>query len=167
MKKLLDEGLLKDTRQDSLRRPDVGGSSLHPTAGASAVGARKFLIAYNLYLRTNGRSPDLGLARAIAREVRESGGGLYGLKAMGVVANGRAQVSMNITDFERTPISRVHEAVRIVAEQHGAQIGNGEMIGLMPEAAFEPNAAWARQIEDFDPEEKVIERRLSRPLAWP
>lgn len=161
------EGLLRDSVHDTRKQPDLGGPALHTTAGASAVGARRFLIAYNIYLDPGKRAADVGLARTIAREVRESGGGLYGLKAMGVVASGRAQVSMNVTDFERTPLSRVHETVHNAAEQHGARIGTGEIIGLIPEAAFEPNAAWTRQIEEFDPEQKVIERRLERPLAWP
>ena len=161
------EGLLHDAPLDSRRQPDVGGPGLHPTAGASAVGARKFLIAYNIYLQPGGGTPDVSVARAIAREVRESGGGLYGVKAMGVLANGRAQVSMNVTDFERAPLSRVHALVRELAEQHGTQIGTGEIIGLIPEAAYEPNTAWARQIEEFDPARKVLERRLDSPLPWP
>ena len=98
------EGLLRDAVKDTTRRPDVGGPELHQTAGASAVGARKFLIAYNIYLQEG----DVSLARAIAKEIRRveqgdsgSSGGLLGVKAMGVLANGRAQVSMNITDFHR------------------------------------------------------------------
>lgn len=161
------EGLRYDALHDSRRQPDVGGPALHPTAGASAVGARKFLIAYNIYLQPGGGTPDVALARAVAREVRASGGGLYGVKAMGVVANGRAQVSMNIVDFEHTPLSRVHAAVEAIAERHGAQIGKGELIGLVPEAAYQPNALWARQIEQFDPQQKVLEHRLLAPLEWP
>ena len=89
------EGLRDAVRKEAARRPDVGGPDLHPTAGASAVGARKFLIAYNVYLESN----DVAAARAIAREVRASSGGLVGVKAMGVLAQGHAQISMNITDF--------------------------------------------------------------------
>ena len=157
------EGLLKDSAKDSTRRPDVGGPELHHTAGASAVGARKFLIAYNIYLQEG----DVSLARAIAKEIRASSGGLLGVKAMGVLANGRAQVSMNITDFHRTPMTRVHATVAEMAERHGAAIAEGEVIGLIPEEAYEPNAEWVRQTLDFDPERKVLERRLRHPLDWP
>ncbi len=86
------------------------------------------------------RGADVGLARAIAKEVRAANGGLFGLKAMGVMANGRAQVSMNITDFGKTPVSRVHAAVEEIARRHGGAIAEGELIGLIPEEAFEPNA---------------------------
>ena len=157
------EGLLKDAVKDSTRRPDVGGPELHGTAGASAVGARKFLIAYNIYLQEG----DVSLARAVAREIRASSGGLLGVKAMGVLANGRAQVSMNITDFHRTPMAKVHAAVAEMAERHGVAIAEGEVIGLIPEEAYEPNAEWVRQTVDFDPERKVLERRLRQPLEWP
>jgi glutamate formiminotransferase len=157
------EGLLKDSVNDTTRSPDVGGPELHHTAGASAVGARKFLIAYNIYLH----EAEVSLARAIAREIRASSGGLLGVKAMGVMANGRAQVSMNITDFHKTPMVRVHAAVAEMAERHGASIAEGEVIGLIPEEAYEPNAEWVRQTPDFDPERKVLERRLRYPLEWP
>lgn len=161
------EGLLKDAVRDAARRPDIGGPELHSQAGASVVGARRFLIAYNIYLADRGRGPEISLARQIAREVRASGGGLTGIKAMGVVANGRAQVSMNLTDFERTPLSRVCTAVHEMAQQHGAELAEGELIGLIPEKAYEPNAEWARQTVGFDPELKILERRLKHPLPWP
>jgi glutamate formiminotransferase / 5-formyltetrahydrofolate cyclo-ligase len=161
------EGLLRDAVKDSKRRPDVGGPALHARAGASAIGARKFLIAYNIYLESGPSGPDVGLARAIAKEIRAANGGLFGLKAMGVVANGRAQVSMNITDFTKTPVSRVHAAVEELARKHGGAAAEGELIGLIPEEAFEPNAAWVRQTVGFEPEQKVLERRLQHPLAWP
>jgi len=157
------EGLLRDSVKDSTRRPDVGGPELHGTAGASAVGARKFLIAYNIYLKEG----DVSLARGIAKEIRASSGGLLGVKAMGVLANGRAQVSMNITDFHRTPMAKVHAAVAEMAERHGVAIAEGEVIGLIPEEAYEPNAEWVRQTIGFDPERKVLERRLRHPLDWP
>ena len=157
------EGLSKDVKRDPTRRPDVGGPELHPSAGASALGARKFLIAYNIYLKDN----DVALARSIARDIRASSGGLLGVKAMGVLANGRAQVSMNITDFHRTPVARVHAAVVEMAEHHGSGAAEGEIIGLIPEEAYEPNAEWVRQTLDFDPDRKVLERRLKKPLPWP
>jgi glutamate formiminotransferase len=175
------EGLLRDAVRDSTRAPDVGGPELHATAGASAVGARKFLMAYNIYLaggaagqgasRTGRGAGDgaaeVGLARTIAKEIRASSGGLMGVKAMGVLANGRAQVSMNITDFQRTPMARLHAAVQEIAARHGASLAEGEIIGLIPEQAYEPKADWLRQTLQFDPEQKVLERRLQHPLEWP
>ena len=157
------EGLAKEALKDSTRRPDVGGPELHGTAGASAVGARKFLIAYNIYLQ----SEDVGLARAVAKDIRASSGGLLGVKAMGVMANGRAQVSMNITDFHRTPMPRVHAAVADMTERHGGKIAEGEVIGLIPEEAYQPEEAWLKEVTEFDPELKVLERRLRKPLGWP
>ena len=161
------EGLLRDSAKDATRRPDIGGPELHSHAGAAAVGARKFLIAYNMYLADRAGVSDISLARTIAREVRASGGGLYGVKAMGVRANGRAQVSMNVTDFQRTPLSRVHSSVCEIATRHGGSVAEGELIGLIPEEAYEPNAEWTRQTIGFDQELKVLERRLRHPLPWP
>lgn len=161
------EGLSRDVHRDTTRRPDIGGPELHARAGASAVGARKFLIAYNLYLQRESETPDIGLARSIAREVRTSGGGQAGVKAMGVLVNERAQISMNITDFQRTPVAKVYASVRDLAEQHGASIAEAELIGLIPEESFDPDADWVRCIPDFDPEQKVLERRLQHPLPWP
>jgi glutamate formiminotransferase len=161
------EGLQRDSPRDTRRQPDVGGPELHATAGASAVGARKFLIAYNIYLPASGTTEAVSLARSIAKEIRASGGGLFGVKAMGVMANGRAQVSMNITDFHKTPMTRLHSAVTEIAARHGVAIAEGEVIGLIPELAYEPNAEWVRQTLQFDPEDKILERRLRRPLDWP
>ena len=161
------EGLQRESLRDTRRQPDVGGPELHATAGASAVGARKFLIAYNIYLASGESAEAVGLARSIAKEIRASGGGLFGVKAMGVMANGRAQVSMNITDFQKTPMTRLHAAVAEIAARHGAEIAEGEVIGLIPEQAYEPNAEWVRQTLQFDPEQKVLERRLKHPLNWP
>jgi glutamate formiminotransferase / 5-formyltetrahydrofolate cyclo-ligase len=157
------EGLREAALKDAARRPDVGGPALHPTAGASAVGARRFLVAYNIYLD----KPDVAAARAIARDIRASGGGMHGVKAMGVLANGRAQVSMNITDFRTTPVRQVFEMVKKLAAKHGTAPEAGELIGLIPADAYEPESEWARQISGFDPAAKVLERRLESPLIWP
>ena len=168
------EGLRDISFRDTARRPDVGGPELHPTAGASAVGARSFLIAYNIYVEPKEslpagsiQWPDIGVVRAIAREVRASSGGLHGVKAIGVIANGRAQVSMNITDYRIMPVQRVHEAVQRLASRHGARCVSGELIGLIPEEAYEPEEQWAKEIADFDPNRKILERRLAHPLDWP
>lgn len=157
------EGLRDAVRREVARRPDVGGPDLHHTAGACAVGARRFLIAWNLYLDTG----DVAIARAIARDIRASSGGFSGVKAMGVLAHGEAQISMNITDFRQAPVSRVYAAVAAKAARLGAPIVRGELIGLIPEDAAEQESEWLRLFHEFDPEEKILERKLRRPLAWP
>jgi glutamate formiminotransferase len=157
------EGLRDAARKEASRRPDVGGPGLHPTAGACAVGARKFLVAYNIYFD----STDVAMVRAIARELRAAGGGLNGVKAMGVLAHGRAQLSMNITDFEVTPLSEVYEAVSKLAFRHKTAPVEGEVIGLLPELACERDSEWMRQLTGFDPMAKILESRLASPLEWP
>jgi glutamate formiminotransferase / 5-formyltetrahydrofolate cyclo-ligase len=157
------EGLRDAVEREPSRRPDLGGPGLHPTGGACALGARKFLVAYNIYFD----SVDVAMARAIAREIRAASVGLKGVKAMGVLAHDSAQLSMNITDFEATPISSVHRAVVSLAARHKAMVTKGEIIGLIPEAACERESEWMRQLVQFDPETKILERRLERPLTWP
>lgn len=158
------EGLREAALKDAMRRPDVGGPELHATAGASVVGARSFLIAYNIYL-TGGA--DISHARAIARHLRASSGGMQGVKALGLMANGRPQVSMNVTDFRLTPMEEVHAQVERLAVSNGARIAEGELVGLIPEAAYDASASWIKQIPDFDADRRVLERRLVQPLAWP
>jgi glutamate formiminotransferase len=157
------EGLREAVRKEPARRPDVGGPDLHPTAGASAIGARKFLIAWNVYLD----KPDVTAARAIARDIRDSSGGMRGVKAMGALVHGRAQVSMNITDFRTTPVAEVFAAIRRKALPHHVHVTDGELIGLIPEAAYEEGSEWVKQLKDFEPHLKILERRLEQPLAWP
>lgn len=158
------EGLRDEVLKDALRRPDLGGPDLHPTAGACAVGARKFLVAYNIYFD----SPNVSTVRSIAREIRaSSSGGLKGVKALGLLVGGRAQLSMNITDFQATPLSKVYRKVSELAERHKAVMAEGEVIGLIPEAACERESEWMRQIAEFDPQAKILENRLKNPLAWP
>jgi glutamate formiminotransferase / 5-formyltetrahydrofolate cyclo-ligase len=172
------EGLRESVRRDASRRPDIGGPEVHPTAGASAVGARRFLIAYNIYLVAasapdspptlpGSAQADITAARAIARAIRASAGGMHGVKAIGLSVNGRAQVSMNITDFRITPMRQIHAAVRELARNHGAVLAEGELIGLIPQEAYDPEAEWVREIPSFDPEVKVLERKLHHPLPWP
>ena len=157
------EGLRDAVGNDSARRPDLGGPGLHPTAGACAVGARKFLVSYNIYFD----SADVAMVRAIAREIRAASSGLKGVKAIGVLAHGRAQLSLNIPDFKSTPISQVYRAVSALALRHKAAPVEGEVIGLIPEAACERESEWMRQLVGFDAQAKILERRLEAPLAWP
>jgi glutamate formiminotransferase / 5-formyltetrahydrofolate cyclo-ligase len=127
------EGLKSEISQRG-REPDFGPSRMHPTAGAVAVGARPFLIAYNINLE----SPDKDLAIRIARRIRESGGGLPKVQANGFFIEelGRAQVSMNVLDFRTTPLWRVWETVRAEAAEDGIELAESELIGLAPLAAF-------------------------------
>ena len=163
------EGLKAQVQTDAARCPDVGTCQLHPTAGATAIGARDFLIAYNIYLKDG----DLRSARMIARALRASNGGLLGVKAMGVLVGNRAQVSINITDFRTVSVSDVYDAVLALAARAGVSLAEGELIGLIPEEAcqMEPGSdtlpAWARQIQGFSLEKKVLEYRLRAPLEWP
>jgi glutamate formiminotransferase / 5-formyltetrahydrofolate cyclo-ligase len=157
------EGLRDAVRKEPARRPDVGGPVLHPTAGACAVGARKFLVDYNLYFD----SSDVAMVRGIAREIRAASGGLKGVKALGVLANGRAQLLMSITDFNATPISQVYSTVSRLALRHKTAPVEGEVIGLIPEAACERESEWMRQLTGFDPQTKILESRLGAPLDWP
>jgi glutamate formiminotransferase len=157
------EGLRDAVRRDSSRRPDLGGPGLHPTAGACAVGARRFLVNYNLYFD----STDVAMVRAIAREIRAASGGLKGVKAMGVLAGRRVQLSMNITDFTATPLSQVYRSVAALAARHKVELAEGEVIGLIPEAACERESEWMRHLVGFDAPTKVLEQRLEAPLEWP
>lgn len=157
------EGLKEAVRKEAARRPDLGGPGLHPTAGACAVGARKFLVAYNVYFD----SSDMTMVRAIAREIRASSGGLKGVKALGVQVHGRAQLSMNITDFETMPLSQVYRTVARLAARYKVEVAEGEVIGLIPEAACERESDWMRQLNGFDPQTKILEYRLKAPLPWP
>ena len=153
---------------DSSRRPDVGEPRLHPTAGATAVGARKVLIAFNVNLGTN----DLGIARAIARTVRASGGGLAAVKALGVLLQsrslggepGQAQVSMNLTDWEQTSVRQAFEAVEREAARLGVAVHSSELVGLVPAGALEGTTAAALRLAGFGPH-KILENRLADTLG--
>ena len=152
------EGLREEVRTNPDRRPDVGEPELHPSAGATVTGARKFLIAYNINLNT----PDVEMARRIAKAIRFSSGGFRYVKAMGVPLASRnlAQVSMNLTDFEQTPVHRVFEAVRAEAARYGAAIAGSEIVGLIPKKALEMTAEWYLRAENFRPD-LVLENRLA------
>jgi glutamate formiminotransferase len=154
------EGIRDEIATNPARKPDFGEARLHSTAGAVVVGARKFLIAYNIFLNT----PDVEIAKKIAKVVRFSSGGLPFVKAAGFLVRGQAQVSMNLTDFEQTPIHRVFEAVRVEAERNGAIAQSSEIIGLVPKKALEQVAAWFLKVENFD-SSLVLENRLASVMA--
>ena len=152
------EGLFADALRDPDRSPDIGEPRLHPTAGATAVGARKLLIAYNIHLNTN----DVTVAKKIAKAIRFSSGGFRHVKAIGVElkARGVAQVSINLTDFEQTPLHRVFETVKREAERHGCAVTGSEIIGLIPRKAIELSVEYYLQLENFSPA-RVLENRLA------
>jgi len=143
---------------DPGRTPDYGPSVLG-TAGATVIGARHFLIAYNVYLNTD----DVSIAKKIARSVRHSSGGLRFVKAIGLLVDGRAQVSMNLTNFRRTPIATVVEMIRREALRYGVNIHHSELVGLIPEEAFVDAAVWYTQMDQFQPDQ-ILERRLYAAL---
>ena len=151
------EGLREEAPKKPERAPDVGGPGLHPTAGAVVVGARKFLIAYNINLNT----ADVSIANKIAKSIRFSNGGFRYVKAMGVDLRARqlAQVSINLTDFEQTPMHRVFEMVEREAKRYGAAIVGSEIVGLVPKRALEMAADYYLQLENF-PSSQILENRL-------
>jgi glutamate formiminotransferase / formiminotetrahydrofolate cyclodeaminase len=153
------EGIRAEIATNPARKPDFGDLRVHPTAGVTAVGARKFLIAYNIFLNT----PELEIAKQIAKAVRFSSGGLPYVKASGFLVKGRAQVSMNLTDFEQTPIYRVFEKVGQAAARLGATVHSSEVIGLIPKKALEQAPAWFLQTMDFNPQ--ILENRLAETVA--
>lgn len=136
------------------REPDFGPARVG-TAGATVIGARQPLIAYNIYLTTN----DTSIAQNIARAIRHSTGGLRYVKAMGVLVEGRAQVSMNLTNFRQTPVARVVEIIRREAARYGVGVHHSELVGLIPQAALNDAAIWHLQLDDFEPSQ-VLEQRL-------
>ncbi len=149
------EGLKHEIATDPDRKPDYGPQMAGP-AGASAIGARPFLIAYNVFLTTD----DVTIAKKIAKSIRHSSGGLRFVKALGLLVDGRAQVSMNLTDFRKTPVARVVELIRREAVRYGVAIHHSELVGLIPQDALEEAAVWYLQLDQFDPHQ-VLEKRLS------
>ncbi|MDI9371049.1 MAG: glutamate formimidoyltransferase [Synergistaceae bacterium] len=139
------------------RNPDIGGPALHPTAGATVVGARRFLVAFNVNLNT----ADEEIAKSIANCVRASSGGFCHVKGMGVALHerGMAQVSMNIVDFEKNAIYRVLELIRLEARRWGVEVVETEIYGMIPALAMLESAAYYMQVKDFDPMQ-VLELKL-------
>jgi glutamate formiminotransferase/formiminotetrahydrofolate cyclodeaminase len=156
------EGLADLIGKDPARQPDFGPCRIHPTAGATAVGARRFLVAFNANLNTS----DVRVAKAVAKSIREQSGGLKHVRALGFSIEGgrRAQVSMNLVNTEATPIHRVLALVRDEAARHGAAISGCEVVGLIPEYAMLDAAEHALQLESFR-RDQVLELRLKQPPA--
>ena len=156
------EGLREELKKNHDRQPDIGEPKLHPTAGVTVVGARKFLIAYNVNLNTS----DISVANKIAKAIRFSSGGLRYVKSMGVELKARnlAQVSINLTDFEQTPMHRVYEMVKREAARYGAIPVGSEIVGLVPKKAIEMAADYFLQLENFSPAQ-VFENKLESVLS--
>ena len=153
------EGLMALVGTDPEFAPDFGPARMHPTAGGVAVGARKFLIAYNVNLQTK----DVQIAKDIAKAVREKDGGFKKVQAMGFFLDDKqlAQVSMNLLDYEVTSIRTVFDAVAKLAAEKGVQVAESELIGLAPAAAIDAALAKHIQLPTFDAKEQVVEAKLA------
>ncbi len=154
------EGLKAEIETDSNRKPDFGPAKLGK-AGATVIGARNPLIAFNVYLT----SDDVSIAKKIAKAVRQSTGGLRYVKGLGLLVDGRAQVSMNLTNFRETPIARVVEFIRREAQRYGVGIHHCELVGLIPQEALVDAAVWYTQLDQFSPEQILESRLFSTPTA--
>src|SRR5690242_3042703 len=154
------EGIRAEIATNPAKKPDFGDPRVHPTAGATVVGARKFLIAYNVFLNT----PDVEVAKKVAKAVRFSSGGMRFVKGAGFLVRGLAQVSMNLTDFEQTPIQRVFELVKREAARYGVTPVSSEIVGLIPKKALEQAAEWFLQVENFD-SSLILENRLAAVMG--
>jgi glutamate formiminotransferase len=154
------EGIRAEIATNPARKPDFGDPRVHPTAGATVVGARKFLVAYNVFLNT----PDVEIAKKIAKAVRFSSGGMRFVKGAGFLVRGMAQVSMNLTDFEQTPVHRVFEMVKREAARYGVSPVSSEIVGLIPKKALEAAAEWFLQVENFD-SSLILENRLAAVMS--
>jgi glutamate formiminotransferase/formiminotetrahydrofolate cyclodeaminase len=152
------EALKEEIGKDPGRDPDFGPARVGP-AGATVIGARPFLIAFNVYLTTD----DVAVAKEIAKAIRHSSGGMRFVKALGLLVEGRAQVSMNLTDFSRTPLARVVEMIRSEAARYGVAVHHSELVGLIPQDAIVDAAVWYLQLDQFEPRQ-VLERRLFAAL---
>jgi glutamate formiminotransferase len=143
-------------------KPDFGEAKIHPTAGVVAVGAREFLIAYNIELA----SSDVSVAKKIAKAVRFSSGGLRYVKALGLVLaeKGVVQVSMNLTNFRKTPLLRVFDLVKLEAERHGVKVIGSEIVGTVPRAALYDTARMALQLNTFS-SDSILEERIEDALG--
>lgn len=148
------EGLKTEIESNPTRKPDFGPAKLG-AAGATVIGARNPLVAFNIYLTTD----DVSIAKKIAKAIRHSSGGLRYLKGLGLLVDGRAQISMNLTNFRETPIARVVETIRREAQRYGVAIHHSELVGLIPQEALVDAAVWYTQLDQFD-KEQILESRL-------
>jgi glutamate formiminotransferase/formiminotetrahydrofolate cyclodeaminase len=155
------EGLRDEIGASAGRKPDFGDARVHPTAGATAVGARPFLVAFNVYL---GPASNMPVAREVAKAVRYSTGGLRHVKALGLEVEGQAQVSMNLVDLEGTPLHRAYEMVRTEAAAYGVTPTWSEIVGLVPESALFEAGARHIQLRGFTPA-MVLDRRVREAIA--
>jgi glutamate formiminotransferase/formiminotetrahydrofolate cyclodeaminase len=155
------EGIREEIGSTPQRTPDFGPNKVHPTAGAVAIGARPFLVAYNIYL---GSASNMPVAKEVAKALRGSSGGLRYVKAMGFEVDGQAQVSMNLVDTEKTPLHRVFDMVKMEAEAHGVSPTWSEIVGLVPERVLYAAAARHIQLRDFSTD-LVLERKVREAIS--
>ena len=155
------EGLREELGKNPARNPDFGPSQIHPTCGATAIGARPFLVAYNVYL---GPASNLAIAKNIAKAVRGSSGGFKYVKGLGLEVDGQAQVSMNLVDTEKTPLHNAFDFVKLRAESEGAQVTWSEIVGLVPERALFDTAVSHLQLHQFTPKQ-VLERQVREVVS--
>ena len=154
------EGLRDEITTNPERAPDFGPSEIHPSAGATAIGARPFLVAYNVYL---GPSDNLPLAKSIAKEVRESSGGFKAVKGLGMEVAGQAQVSMNLVDTGQTPLHVVFDSITAKAAAENVDVTWSEIIGLVPERVLFDAAKSHLKLDQFTPDQ-VLERQVARAM---
>jgi glutamate formiminotransferase / formiminotetrahydrofolate cyclodeaminase len=155
------EGLRDAIGTDPARVPDFGPSLIHPTAGATAIGARPFLVAYNVYL---GDKTNVPIAKKVAKAVRGSSGGLKYVKALGLEVDGQAQVSMNLVDIDQTPMHQAFDAVKMQAAADGVSPTWSEIVGVVPERALFDAAVRHLQLDRFTPDQ-VLERKVRAATA--
>ncbi len=155
------EGLRDAIGREPARAPDFGPARVHPTAGAVAIGARPFLVAYNVYL---GPAANVPVAKEVAKAVRGSSGGLRYVKGLGLEVDGQAQVSMNLVDIEKTPLHRAYETVRTEAAAHGVAPTWSEIVGLVPERALIDAGVRHVQLKGFTPDQ-LLERKVRSAMS--
>lgn len=155
------EGLREELGKNPARNPDFGPAKIHPTCGAIAIGARPFLVAYNVYL---GPASNLQIAKSIAKAVRGSSGGFKYVKGLGLEVDGQAQVSMNLVDTEKTPLHVAFDFIKMRAEAQGAQVTWSEIVGLVPERVLFETAVSHLQLKQFTPAQ-VLERQVREVMS--
>jgi len=155
------EGLREELGRNPARKPDFGPQKIHPTCGATAIGARPFLVAYNIYL---GSASNLQIAKNVAKAVRGSSGGFRYVKGLGLEVDGQAQVSMNLVDTEKTPLHHAFDFVKMRAEAEGGQVTWSEIVGLVPERVLFDAAVSHLQLTKFTPAQ-ILERQVRAAIS--